>query len=276
MLDIDAEALNHCQEQLRARARAAWLKCLLLPADVRALAVVLETFHLTCESVVLRAREPLAAEIRLRWWAEVIEGKRDREAAGDPVARAVMTVAAQRPHAVAPLSAKVEAHIHDLASQPFVDRNALEGWAGETRSALLQLRLLEAGATALRAAEAAGHTGCAQAVAGLLDTFAVRVAGGQAPVPGDLSAALGVADRPLAALPSDTMREVVIAMAELGLEHAEASRLALMRIKGKTAGLERDRALAGAVLRRAVRRPEAVLEGRPVSQWRLQWALSFG
>ena len=63
----------------------------------------------------------------------------------------------------------------------------LEGYCGETASALIQLAgLVLDTPAAMRASELAGHAGCAQAIAGLLRMLPIHRRRGQCYIPGDL------------------------------------------------------------------------------------------
>jgi phytoene/squalene synthetase len=61
----------------------------------------------------------------------------------------------------------IDARIFDLYDDPIETRVSLEGYAGETASALIQLAsLVLSPDEAPQSAEAAGHAGVAQAIAG--------------------------------------------------------------------------------------------------------------
>ena len=67
------------------------------------------------------------------------------------------------------LTDMIDARIFDLYDDPMESRASLEGYAGETASALIQLAsLILDPAHAQNSASAAGHAGVAQTIAGLL------------------------------------------------------------------------------------------------------------
>jgi phytoene synthase len=81
----------------------------------------------------------------------------------------------------------VEARRFDLYDDPMPDLATLEGYLGETSSALIQLSsLVLAGADAMPAAEAAGYAGVAFGLVGLLRALPVHRARGQCYIPQDL------------------------------------------------------------------------------------------
>ena len=86
----------------------------------------------------------------------------------------------------------LEARIFDLYDDPMPGRADLEGYCGETASALIQLAALVLDADAASAAAEAGrHAGCAQAITGLLRLLPLHRARGQCYVPRDMLAAAG-------------------------------------------------------------------------------------
>lgn len=164
---------------------------LFAPADKRAQLLALAAFDAEIASLRGKVREPMAGEIRIRWWQDRIDAE-DEGATGNPVADAL--VAAIRGHDL-PRSAFVtylEARLFDLYDDGFPTRGDLEAYCGETSGIMLQLAvmILDSG-EASRAADACGHGGC-------VGTMARALRWQDAPerlrpfLPGDLLAALGL------------------------------------------------------------------------------------
>ncbi|MCA1416988.1 squalene/phytoene synthase family protein, partial [Bradyrhizobium sp. NBAIM20] len=127
------------------------------------------------------------------WWRDLIEGNPHGDSQSHPVASALLeTIERYRlPRPV--LSDMIEARIFDLYDDPFEDRNALEGYAGETASALIQLAsLVLSPEEAAASAEAAGHAGVAQAMAGMLLLMPLHRRRGQVYIPADMLSAAGL------------------------------------------------------------------------------------
>src|SRR5215467_9957623 len=95
----------HCENLVRAGDKDRWLATLFAPANRRAHLHALYAFNLEIARVRELAREPMAGEIRLQWWREVLAGTRLGEAAANPVAAAVVETIAR----------------HDLPVQTFLD-----------------------------------------------------------------------------------------------------------------------------------------------------------
>jgi len=102
------------------------------------------------------AREPLAAEIRLTWWREAIEGVvAGAGARGHPVLTALGVAIARRGLAAEPLLAMVEARFDDIEAEPFAGLTAVQAYADGVSGAPMSLALAVLGhgdAQALRPA----------------------------------------------------------------------------------------------------------------------------
>ncbi|MCJ8520522.1 phytoene synthase [Pseudorhizobium tarimense] len=261
---------------LRETDRDRYLACLLSPIDKRPAIAALYAFNAEIARVRDVVREPLPGEIRLQWWRDLLEGTAHGDTGGNPVAAALLkTVDAYRLPRES-LLAMIEARIGDLYDDPLDDRNELEGYAGETASALIQLAsLILSAEEAAGSAEAAGHAGVAQAVAGLLLLMPLHRRRGQLYIPLDILAATGL-DRD-AFLRSDDKGKVsaaIEAFAGLGLEHLAKARAADGPSKPVFAAFL-PVALAEPVLRRALREKAAILDHDiQQPQWRRQLRLA--
>ena len=118
----------------------------------------------------------------------------------------------------------LDARIFDLYDDPMPSRNDLEGYCGETASALIQLASLILDASAApRFADVAGHAGCAQAIAGLLRLLPIHRARGQCYVPKDILAAAGTSPEEFVAGDGGAgARRAVSAMVALARQHLSA------------------------------------------------------
>jgi 15-cis-phytoene synthase len=216
------QSADHVMEAVRAADRDRYLATLYAPQAKRASLFAIYAFNAEIAAVRDRIREPLPGEVRLQWWRDVVGGLGVAE--GHPVAEALM--AAIREHAlpVATFQNALDARICDLYDDPMPSRNDLEGYCGETASALIQLACLILDPDAApRFASLAGHAGCAQAITGLLRLLPIHRARGQCYVPKDILAAAGT-------LPAEFLAgdggagaaRAVAAMTALGREHLQA------------------------------------------------------
>ena len=176
-------------EAVRAADRDRYLSVLYAPEDKRPSLFALYAFNAEIASVRDRIREALPGEIRLQWWRDAIASD---EPGGHPLAEALLAAIGRHNLPKKPFDDYLEARIFDLYDDPMPGRAELEGYCGETASALIQLAALVLDAEAAPAvAEAAGHAGCAQAITGLIRLIPLHRARGQCYVPRDVLAAAG-------------------------------------------------------------------------------------
>jgi phytoene synthase len=160
---------DHAADVARAYDRDRYLSALLAPEAHRPGLMALYAFAAEIGRVREVVSEPLPGEMRLQWWRDLLEGTEHGAVASNPVANAlIQTIDAcnlPRPSLVA----MTEARIFDLYNDPMPSLNDLEGYAGETASAVFQLAcVILNGGTDPGTATAAGHAGVAYALTGLM------------------------------------------------------------------------------------------------------------
>ena len=169
-----------------------------------------------------RIREPLPGEIRLQWWRDVLDGRAAAE--GNPIAEALIETIRSYVLPATTFRNYLDARIFDLYDDPMPSRNDLEGYCGETASALIQLAslILDPG-SAPQFAAVAGHAGCAQAITGILRLLPIHQARGQCYLPKDILAASGTSPEEfVAGEGGPAATRAIIATAALAKEHLMA------------------------------------------------------
>lgn len=234
---------------LRTADPDRYLSVLYAPAEKREALAALYLFNAEIAAVRDRIREPLPGEVRIQWWRDTLQGGNE-EAAGHPVAVALLAVI--RTHRL-PLDAfdrYLEARIFDLYDDPMPSRSDLEGYCGETASAIIQLAaLILDPVEAQKFASAAGHAGCAQAIAGLLRSLPLHRSRGQCFIPADILAAAGTdRDGLLSDGNADAIARAVSAMVALGREHDAAWRLEAKSMPSSIRAADLPAALSSAYL----------------------------
>lgn len=270
------QANDHLSEAVRAADHDRYLSVLYAPEEKRAALFALYAFNAEIAAVRDRIREPLPGEVRLQWWRDVIDGR--MAADGHPVAEALLAAIQRCGLPGETFRNYLDARIFDLYDDPMPSRNDLEGYCGETASALIQLAsLILDGKAAPRFADLAGHAGCAQAIAGLLRLLPIHRARGQCYVPKDILASAGTSSEEfLAAEGGGAASRAVSAMAALARQHLAAfeSRAADVPENLRPAFL--PMALTGAYLDRIEKNPAGALRQAVVlPSWRRHW-LVFG
>ena len=278
MSGADAPA-QACAELVKTFDRDRWLATLLLPQAAQAGVFALYAFSAEIARVRETVSQPTLGEIRLQWWREVLDGARGGEAAAHPVASELLATCARCDLPRHPLRALIEARVFDLYDDPVPSLNFLEGYCGETVSALFRLAaIVVADGRDPGGAAAAGHAGVAYGVTGLLRALPWHAAQGRCYVPRDLLERHGAGRDDVVA--GRATPGVVAALAEL----RALARRRLEEAKAGLAGIEPPARLAFSPLALVplylarMERPGHAPFSTPVevAQWRRQWAMWRG
>lgn len=252
-----------------------YLSTLYAVPDRRPDLTTLYLFNAEIASIRGRIHDALPGEVRIQWWRDSLAAGSNVES-GHPLTDALRKVIQRHNLPPDAFDRYLEARIFDLYDDPMPTRGDLEGYCGETASALIQLSalILEPEAAPDFAA-AAGHAGCAQAIAGLVRMLPLHRARGQCYVPADILSAVGAKrEDMIEARDSDAAMRAVSAFIELGREH-EAQFIAAARsmpVTLRPAFL--PAALAGPYLQRAAKIGARILSEAPdISVLRRHWTL---
>lgn len=178
---------DYCAALVRGLDRDRYACDLFAPADRRPALFALHAFNVEVARVREAITNPLAGEVRLQWWSEALIGGARGDIRANPVAAALLDAidAYRLPRET--FFALLDARVFDLYDDAMPSVNDLEGYAGETSSALIRLAtIILSGASDKASAEAAGHAGVAYAMAGLLRAFPHHARRGQCYLPLDV------------------------------------------------------------------------------------------
>lgn len=215
MAGVAEEAVRVVREGDRDR----YLSVLFAPEAKRPALFALYAFNVEVARVRDLIHEPLPGEIRLQWWRDAVVG--EAPAAGNPVAETLVRTIHEYQLPPSAFDNMIEARLFDLYDDPMPSRTDLEGYCGETASALIQLAglVLDRDA-ALAASDLAGHAGCAQAMTGLLRSLPIHLARGQCYIPRDILSAAGTSPEEFVAEKGGAAgKRAVAAMVALAREH---------------------------------------------------------
>ncbi|CAN5162374.1 phytoene/squalene synthase family protein [soil metagenome] len=209
---------DHCFDLVRSADKDRFLASLFAPDELRPHLHALYAFNIELTRIRESVSEPSLGEIRLQWWNDAITGAASRTGHGHPVVRDLS-------HAIQAFDLPrqtfinmIEARRFDLYVDPMPSLNDLEGYLGETSSALIQLAgLILDPAEAMQRTEASGFAGVAMGLTGLLRSLPLHRARGQCYVPRDMLEkhglsvidVLGGGDRPALAILLADLRAVV-------------------------------------------------------------------
>ena len=219
-----------CLQLLRESDRDRYAATLYLPEKTRSAASALYAFAAEIAAIPDRVKEPMAGEIRLQWWREVILGT--REAGNNPVAVALLATLEHHELPRQPLTDLVDARVFDLYHDPMPDPTALEAYCGQTGSVLLQLVALAGGAerdTAL--ADACGHAGVAIRMSEIVRRMPLDRNAGKCPLPVTMLAATGLSVEDWLRQEPDTRHgNAANAVIALALEHRAKAVAAIAKL----------------------------------------------
>ncbi len=184
---------DHARDLVYDADRDRYLASLFADSRHRPFLLALYAFNAEIARVRDMVSEPLPGEVRLQWWRDFLNGVEHGSASANPVAAALAETVSTYNLPKEALVAMVEARTFDLYDDQMPSLNDLEGYAGETSSALIQLACLVLnGGDDPDTGEIAGHAGVAYALAGLMRSLPWHAARGQMYLPRDLLERHGV------------------------------------------------------------------------------------
>jgi phytoene synthase len=179
-----SDPFAHCEALVRAADKDRFIATLFAPAELRAALYALYAFNVEVARVREVAREPLAGEIRLQWWSDVLGGAGRGDVAANPVAAALLATIERHRLPRSRLDALIEARRFDLYDEPMATLAELERYAEAASAGLMSLAAHVVGGGGGTDGEALiRHAGIAHALAGLLKAFPAHSARGQLYVP---------------------------------------------------------------------------------------------
>ncbi|MFT4150456.1 MAG: squalene/phytoene synthase family protein [Paracoccaceae bacterium] len=249
-------SLDACAELVRRGDPDRFAAAMAAPVAARAILLPLYAFNLEVARAPFAAREPMIAEMRVQWWADILAEAAQGRARQHEVAGPLAALIGQGRVPVPVLQRLAEARRRDAWREPFADMAALSDYLEETGAGLMW-----AGAAALGAPAAAEPS--------------VRALGWAAAAAAFLRAVPELRAREMPGVPGAD---------HAGLAGRGLARLAEVR-RGWGAGPGAPALIAGwqagPVLRMAARDPSRVEEGRlALSEFarrgRLLWVAATG
>ncbi|MDO9413730.1 MAG: phytoene/squalene synthase family protein [Pseudolabrys sp.] len=265
---------DHCAALVREADRDRYLAALFAPSDKRDALFALYAFNIEIVRIRDVTREPMAGEIRLQWWREVLSGERAGEGAANPVAAALMVTVQQYGIKPEVLAAIIDAHTFDLYDDALPTLDDLDNYAVMTQSALIDIAADILGADRSDSMMLIRSAGIAATVTGLLSGLARNAARGQFYIPQEVLDRHGITretimarqvDEKLKAALAELRRHArrQLAAAQADMAYAPPAMLpALLPL-----------ALVGPVLKPMERRGYEPFDVPPLSMLKRQWLL---
>ena len=271
-MSLARDAIEQCAAVVRDRDRDRYIADLYVPEPARGHIFALHAFNAEISRIREAVSEPGLGELRLQWWREALDGN----TGGNPVATALNATIAAFHLPIEAFHRLIEARTFDLYDSPIATLNSLEGYAGDTASALFQLAaIVLADGRDPGAADASGHAGVAYALAGILRALPRHAAAGKSFLPADRVAAHGLA------LADYYAGRATAPLGSLLAELRQIARDHLAKARSLIAGL--DPAVAVAFLPIALVEPHLdrmerqgynpFRDSAELAPWRRQWVL---
>lgn len=261
MAMLGGDHFDRSLQLLRESDRDRYAATLYLPEKVRPAAAALYAFNAEIAAIPDRVKEPMAGEIRLQWWREVIVGT--RESGNSPLAVALLETLERHELPRQPLTDLIDARVFDLYHDPMPDRTALEAYCGQTGSVILQLVAIAGGAARDAAlADSCGHAGVAIRMSEIVRRMPLDRGHGKCPLPVTMLAATGLSvDEWLRQEPGSRHFNAVNAFIALAFEHRAKAVAAMAGLNKENLPVFLPLAPAGSWLRAAGRAGTQLLNG---------------
>jgi phytoene synthase len=159
------ESADFCAGLVRARDFSRYASTLFVPAAKRRGLLAVYAFNVEICRVREQVTQPLAGEIRLRWWTDMLAGEGHGGVEGNPVAAELKLAIHNWSLPVERLSRLVDEHQFDLYNDPMPTMAALESYLNDTSSALFALGAGIAGQPSEAIEHLSRHAGMAQGIA---------------------------------------------------------------------------------------------------------------
>jgi len=265
----------HCEALVRAADKDRFLATLFAPAEHRGALYALYAFNAEIARVREAIREPVAGEIRLQWWSDVLGGEGRGDAAAHPIVAALHAIIARYRLPIERLDALIDARRFDLYDEPMAALVDLEGYADDASSNLIALAakiLNGAGKPDIDALS--HHAGLAHAIAGLLKAFPFHAARGQLFVPLELLERHGVDREDVrAGRATPQLRSALADLRESARRHLRQAQELAETVSPSVMPALLPVALAGPTLARMERRDYDPFAPIEIAPWRRQWLI---
>jgi phytoene synthase len=151
-----------CADLVRSHDFPRYAATLFAPAEERRALLALYAFNAEISRVRDSVSQPIAGEVRMQWWTDMLAGRGHGGVEGNPVAAELLHVIRGFGLPVERLSRLIDEHQFDLYNDPMPTMAALEGYVTDTSSALFVLATHIAGPPSAEADHLARHAGLAQ------------------------------------------------------------------------------------------------------------------
>ena len=186
-----SDAAEFCAGLVREFDFTRYASTLFVPQDTRRALLALYAFNVEIARVHEHIRQPMAGEIRLQWWTDMLAGAGHGYVEGNPVAAELLHAIKTYDLPVARLTRLIEEHQFDLYNDPMPTREALASYLDGTVAPLFSLAAKILGGQSPEIEHVARHAGQAAGAADVIATLAADASRRQQFVPVELLEAHG-------------------------------------------------------------------------------------
>ena len=267
-----AESYERAGEAVQAGDRDRYLADLFVPEAFRRHLFALHAFNGEIAKVRDVVSDAMLGEIRLQWWRDAIA---NGAVGGHPIATALNATIARFRLPKEAFGRMIDARLFDLYDDPMPSLNDLEGYAGDTASALIQLAaIVLADGQDPGTAGAAGHAGVAYAITGLMRALPVHSRRGQLFLPVAMIATRGLDTRTLfAGKATPELKTLLADLRTIARQHLTEAEREIADLVPQVKAAFLPLAFVRPYLDRMDRDDYEPFAGVEISPWRRQWLL---
>jgi phytoene synthase len=187
----NGDAADFCAAEVRLHDFPRYAATLFVTPEQRRALLALSAFNVEVSRVREHIRQPLAGEIRLQWWTDMLAGEGHGYVEGNPVAAELLHAIKTYDLPVALLTRLIEEHQFDLYNDPMPTREALASYLDGTVAPLFSLAAKILSGQSPEIEHVARHAGQAAGAAEVIATLAADASRRQQFVPVELLEAHG-------------------------------------------------------------------------------------
>jgi phytoene synthase len=261
---------DYCASLVRQEDRDRFIATLFAPAESRPPLMALYAFNVEVERIPLLVRDPFAGEVRLQWWHDVIAGPAREQAAGSPVAAALIHTLRRYDLSERMLLDLLDAHRARLYDDRIDTLADLDAHAARTVGAIYLLAAQILGDEHDLLAVLARHAGIAHFIAHALETLPRTASGHAFFVPQDILHRHGLSRETFGPDFSESRSRAVI---NALTDHVHDQLSALRPLLARAPAAVEPAFLPLALVRPLIVRIDRGELGDALPRWRRQWIL---
>jgi phytoene synthase len=263
-----------CADLVRTHDFARYASTLFVGPEERRALLALYAFNVEITRVRDSVSQPLAGEVRMQWWTDMLVGQGRGGVEGNPVAAELLLVVRSYGLPVELLSRLVEEHQFDLYNDPMPTLAALEGYVAETSSAVFALAARIAMPPSAEAEHLVRHAGLAQGFAQVIANLPRDASRRQLFVPLQLLQAHGSGmEEIFAGRETPKVRAALDQLIGEARKHLETAFSLLVDVPDKTRPIFLPLVLVRGDLERMARADADPFAPRPPSRFSILWTL---